>query len=285
MSRRPYSYSVLRYVHDVVTGEFVNVGLVLFAPGHNECAPVVRFEFKDRVQRLRSLFPDIDRSSFADAIRAISRSARVVSRQVEGDGLFSEGDARAVAVRMLPHDGSSLQWSEIGTGLAKDVDKEFHRIAYRMLSQYDKRSEAKRSDEDVWRPVRNAIQEREIPIEFETKIVRGELDKIEFAHAWKNGKIHAYEPLSFDLADAENIRNKARRWVGHLATVLVGEHEPFQAHFIVGKPTDSRLLESYADAVKLLRSAAGEPEVYEEEQIPDLVNKLEDSYRIHVGSQ
>ena len=29
----PYSFSVLRYIHDVVTGEFANVGVVLFAPG------------------------------------------------------------------------------------------------------------------------------------------------------------------------------------------------------------------------------------------------------------
>lgn len=281
MSRRPYSYSVLRYVHDVVTGEFVNVGLVLLAPSLRGCAPIVCFEFKDRVQRLRSLFPDVDRLSFAEAIRAISRSARTVAKQVESDGLFSEGDARAVAIRMLPHDGSSLQWSEIGTGLAKDVEKEFERIADRMLSHYDKRSEAKRSDDDVWRPVRNAILERNISIEFESKIVRGELDAIEFTHAWKNGKIHAYEPLSFDLADAENIKNKARRWVGHLSTVVVGAHDEFQAHFIVGKPTDPRLLDSYADAVKLLRSAAGEPEVYEEAQIPELVDRLEDNYRHH----
>lgn len=28
----PYTYSVLRYVHDVTSGEFVNVGVVLYSP-------------------------------------------------------------------------------------------------------------------------------------------------------------------------------------------------------------------------------------------------------------
>lgn len=284
MSRRPYSYSVLRYVHDVVTGEFVNVGVVLLAPAKGDARPIVRFEFKDRIQRLRSMFPDVDRSAFADTIRAISRAARSVAKDIQGDSLFLEGDARTVAIRMIPHDGSSLQWSAIGTGLAKDVEKEFRRIANRMLSHYDKRAEVKRSDDDIWRPVRAAILERKIGIEFESKTVRGDLDAIEFTHSWKNGKIHAYEPLSFDLADADNIKNKARRWFGHLGAVGTGAHEEFQAHFIVGKPSDPMLLGSYEAAVKILRSAAGSPEVYEEEQIPELIDKLEDSYRHHMNA-
>lgn len=283
MSRRPYSYSVLRYVHDVVTGEFVNVGIVFLTASMGDARPIVRFEFKDRIQRLRSLFPDVDRSAFASAIAAVRRAARAVAKDIESDSLFLEGNARTVATRMLPHDGSSLQWSAVGTGLAKDVDQEFRRIANRMLSHYDKRTEVKRSDDDVWRPVRAAILERNIGIEFETKIVRGDLDTIEFTHSWKNGKIHAYEPLSFDLADADNIKNKARRWFGHLGAVGTGAHEEFQAHFVVGKPSDPKLLSSYEAALKILRSAAGSPEVYEEEQIPDLIDKLEDSYRHHMN--
>ena len=27
--KTPYSFSVLRYIHDIVTGEFINVGVVL----------------------------------------------------------------------------------------------------------------------------------------------------------------------------------------------------------------------------------------------------------------
>ena len=193
MSRRPYSYSVLRYMHDIVTGEFVNVGIVFLAPGHNGYAPVVLTEFKDRIQRLRPLFPDIDWSAFVSTIAAINRASRTVAKQVEADRLFSSGDARAVALRMLPHDGSSLQWSDVGTGIAKDIDKEFNRIADRMLSTYDRRTEARKTDEDVWRPVRQALAERHLPIEFEPKVIRGSVDTIEFAHSWKNGQIHAYE--------------------------------------------------------------------------------------------
>jgi Protein of unknown function (DUF3037) len=30
--QQPYTYTILRYVHDVTTGEFVNVGVVMHLP-------------------------------------------------------------------------------------------------------------------------------------------------------------------------------------------------------------------------------------------------------------
>ncbi len=281
MSRRPYSYSVLRYVHDIVTGEFINVGIVFLAPGDGADGPVVLAEFKDRIQRLRPLFPDIDRAAFVSSIGAIRRAAKGIAKQVESDRLFSSGDARAVALRMLPHDGSSLQWSDVGTGIAKDVQKEFNRIANRMLSTYDRRTEARKTDEDVWRPVRQALADRHIAIEFEPKVIRGSVDTIEFKHSWKNGQMHAYEPVSFDLADGDNIKDKARKWMGHLAAANIGASDDFKAYFIAGSPSDERLLPAYRTALEILRSAPSAPDVYEEGDLEDLVNLIEDDFRHH----
>lgn len=284
MSRRPYSYSVLRYVHDIVTGEFVNVGIVFLAPEHDGYSPVLMSDFKERIQRLRPLFPDIDRHAFVASIGALRRAAKVISKDVASDRLFSSGDARAVALRILPHDGSSLQWSGVGTGIAKNLSKEFERIADRMLSTYDRRSEARKTDEDVWRPIRLALAERKVPIEFEPKVIQGSVDTIEFKHSWKNGQIHAYEPLSFDLTDADNIKDKARKWMGHLASVKIGAHDEFKAYFIAGRPTDDRLMPAYETALSILRAAPSSPNVYEETDVDELVNVIEDEFRHHHAS-
>ncbi|WP_137679533.1 DUF3037 domain-containing protein [Aurantiacibacter suaedae] len=285
VSRRPYSYSVLRYVHDVVTGEFVNVGLVFFAPAARGEKPVVLFEFKERIQRLRPLFPDIDRKSFVTAIAAVRRNAVKVARNAEKEGFFSSTDARSLATQMLPHDGSSLQWSKAGTGIAKDTAREFHRIANRMLSAYDKRNENRRSDEDVWRPVRQALHDRDVEIDLEPKTIAGSVDTIEFQHTWVNGQIHAYEPLSFDLADAGNIRDKARRWRGNLDAAADGVACRFKAYFIAGKPSDSNLIDAYHSALEILRQAETSPEVYEESEIDLLVSEIEQAVGLHRSQQ
>src|SRR5690606_19285420 len=120
--------------------------------------------------------------------------------------------------------------------------------------------------------------------EFEKKVIQGEVDSIEFRHSWKNGKIHAYEPVSFDLTDGDNIKDKARKWMGHLAAANIGARDEFQAYFIVGKPSDPRLMSSYQTAVEILKSAPSGPEVYEEGQVGDLVDKIEDRYRHHTSA-
>ncbi|MGE4304742.1 MAG: DUF3037 domain-containing protein [Novosphingobium sp.] len=279
MSRRPYSYTVLRYVHDIVTGEFVNVGLVFTAPAHDGQPPVVLFDFKDRIRRLRSMFPNIDRSAFVDAMDAMRRSARALAKQVQADRMFSNDDARTLSLRMLPRDGSSLQWSDIGTGVSRDLAKDFERISDRMLSEYQVRSENKRQDDDVWRPVYQALKERAVEVDLEPRVIDGQVDSIEFRHAWKNGKVHAYEPLSFDMADASNIRDKARRWRGNLDAAMTGATEQFKAYFIAGRPSDPSLMDAYEAALQILRQAAGQPEVYDETQIEELVSRIESDVR------
>jgi len=282
MSKRPYSYTTLRYIHDVVTGEFVNVGLVLFAPATTEHGAELLFKFKERITRVRGMFPDVDRPAFVSAMKAISRRTAGLRSEVCRKDLFTEEmTAKSVALKVLPHDGSSLQWGAVGTGIAADLKKTFEKVALRMLSTYDHHNTSRRSDEDVWRPIRQLLIERKVDIEFEAQVITGDVDSIEFRHSWRNGMIHAYEPLSFDMAEADSIKDKARRWVGHLSTAQIGATEDFRAHFIAGKPTNSALMPAYNTAIQILRNSPGEPRVYEEGEEEDLVNLIEDEFRHH----
>jgi hypothetical protein len=268
-----------------VTGEFVNVGLVLFAPRHLDQPPVLRFEFKERIGRLRGLFPDFNRAAFQSAIRSIRRNAKSVAKDIERPDLFSiDGDVLAVAHKIIPHDGSSMRWSDISTGVSPELSKTFERACHRMLSLYDRHIASGRTDEDIWRPVHRALVERRVKIDFESKVIIGDLDSIEFRHSWKNGKVHAYEPLSFDLADAERIKDKARKWFGHMSTVQIGNAEDFKAYFIVGQPDDKALLPAYEAAVRILKSAPSNPEVYEESEVDLLVDSIEDQFRSHIAA-
>jgi hypothetical protein len=101
------------------------------------------------------------------------------------------------------------------------------------------------SDEDVWRPVEAKLKEHGVKVELEPKRIHGNTDTVEFHHAWKNGRWHVYEPLSFDLADADNIKDKARRWLGHLSAVKVGATDDVQVHFIVVRPQSASLVPAY----------------------------------------
>lgn len=280
-TKGPYSYVVLRYVHDVLTGEFVNVGVVMVAPREGKLLAKTR----KTIGRLRPVFPDIDRHAFVEEMGAIDRGINRIRKQVASEGLFSgQKNASDYARMILPFDDSTLQWSATGSGLSGDAEKTFDRLYERFVSRYDSPSLNRRSDDDIWRPVKELLSERGVKLDLESKVVTGTTDSIEFSRAWKNGCWHAYEALSFDLADSDGIKDKARRWRGHLAAASDGATEDIRLHFIIGRPENNSLAEAYENAIEILRGAPFEPEVFDESQVEDFVNRIEDEVREHVAN-
>ena len=276
--KRPYSYTILRYVHDVVSGETLNVGIVMYAP----LAGFFSWETRKTIGRLRYVFPDLVRAEFVEAMRAVDRGLRTLEKQVTGYPLLGEkGDARSHALKVLPHDHSALQWSAVRTGLTADPAKTFARLYERYVARYDRQADRRRTDEDVWRPVRDMLAERDVSIPFGSKVVTGKHDRIEFTKAWKNGRWHAYEPVSFDLADADHIKDKARKWRGHLSGVEDGSTEDIDLHFLLGRPQNPSLLSAYEAAKQILDGARWAKEVLDEQDVGRLVATLEDEYRAH----
>lgn len=276
-SLAPYSYTVLRYVHDVLTGEFVNVGVVLV---HERC---VKFKTKTTIGRIKGVFPDVDRAAFLSAMYAARRALQSVAKKHSTSGLFqSEATAEAIAREAVAVDDSSLQWSPQGGGVSENTDGTLDRLYERFVTRYDAHYPSRRTDDDIWRPVRQKLEERNIAQVFQEKTIHGSLDDIVFKHAWKNGMWHVYEPLSFDLADADGIKTKAREWLGHLSAVVAGgSTENFKPHFIVGAPSNDALRNAYHSAVAILKKAPNEPEVFEESEVDTLVSQIEDEVVAH----
>jgi Protein of unknown function (DUF3037) len=281
IKKQKYSYTALRYVHDVMTGEFVNVGIVLFVPS----TATVKVKTRSTIGRIKDIFPDLQRVAFVNAMKAIDRGIKKVSKECAETSLLSRDvDAGALARMALPSDDSSLQWSPVGGGLTDDVDKTFERLFERLVARYDTHSAHRRTDDDVWKPVRDKIAERNIDVELIKKTITGTSDEIAFEHAWKNGKWHAYEPISLDMADAEGIKDKARKWRGHLDAVHDGASEQVKLHLVIGAPSQLSLIPAYENAVKILSSSPFQPTIYSEDQIDELVDQFEDEVRAHAAA-
>ena len=278
-SKMAYSYTLLRYVHDVLTGEFVNVGVVVFVPSTG----VVKFKTRATIGRLKGIFPDIDRSAFVSSMYAIRRALQRIAKSEANAGfLKTEGDAVSIGNKAVPADYSSFQWSSSGSGLTSHAEETVDRLYERFVSRYDTHSRNRRTDDDVWRPVRQMLEERNLAQRLQEKSIRGGLDDIIFKHAWKNGQWHVYESLSFDLADADGIKSKAREWLGHLSAVVAGgEAERFKPHFIVGAPSNVALNEAYRTALAILETAPNSPEIFEETELDNLVSQIENEVRAH----
>lgn len=274
--RLAYTYTILRYRHDPVAGEAINVGIVLHCPKAGFLAARVR----ETVGRLTKTFPDASRSSVMETLRIIER--RVDRLRVQELATFFDRDASAVtyAKRALADEDSCFVWSEIRTGVAVDPQSALQKLYDRFVAQYDSEGRTTRDDNAVWQPVRELLAQRNLTDRLQEKEIVSPLDRVSFDHAWKNGSWHCYQPLSFDLASPDSIREKAAKWSGHMLG-LSQSSENFQPYFFVGAPTQPELNEDYQRAVRLLRASPNRPEVFEEADTAAFVDRIEDEMREH----
>jgi hypothetical protein len=276
-TKTQYTYSILRYRHDPLTGEFANVGVVVHAPSRR----FLDAKARHTLGRLPRIFPDLNAEAFKTAVRSIERAIKRLAS--EADDLFAAfADAGAFAKKVLPDDDSSFIWGPIGSGLTSDPVDTLDKLYDRFVGRYDERAPYHRDDADVWKPVRDRLEQLNLADRLQAKTIRSSLDHVEFKHALKNGGWHCYQPISFDLANEENIREKARRWVGHMLA-LQDASEHFKPYFFIGLPSDRNLSSACDAARRILELSPGQPQIVEETMIETFIHGIEDQMRSHDG--
>jgi len=278
-----YSYTVLRYVHDVVTGEFVNVGVALFAPDAGYLNAICRTTYR----RVSTAFPGLK----GDHFRAVMRHVQARFEQM-GERLSTEAPSPngktllEIAGSVLPPDDSSFQWGPVGVGLAIDPSQKLESLFNRMVMRYDEAAPLRhrRTDDDVWRNFKRDLEQRRLLRFFEPKTIAVQGDEVRFDHAWKNGVWHCIEPVSFDMATAESIRDKAHKLLGQFTSVQ-GASENFRLYMLVAPPDDEALARAYESAISILQKMPCEKEIFLEDARSSLADRLEREVEAHLKQQ
>lgn len=276
-----YTYSVLRYVHDVTSGEFVNVGVALYAPQAHYLSAICRTTYG----RLSKVFPGVNAEHFKALMRHIQNSFETQGERLSSElPLTSYSSVLEIAQSVLPKDDSSLQWSAAGSGRTDDPAQALEKLFNRMVMRYEERQvSSSRSDDDVWRHFKRDLEERQILQRFQPKTISVQDDEVEFQHSWKNGKWHCLEPISFDLAAAESIKEKAHRWFGQLASIQ-GAADQFKVYLLVGAPQQESLQPAFQRAMSMLQRIPGEKEIVLEKDALGLATRIAREVKEHERS-
>jgi hypothetical protein len=253
---------------------------------HAPKACFLRAAFRKTYGRMSKLYPDLEGSSLTGDFRRFETAVQRLEESRARD-LFSKDAGVDVFARQVVDDpAGAYVWSDVGRGITANPEEELEKLFARYVTRYDASQPTRRSDADVWKPARDLLAERQLASLFQPKVIRSSRDEVEFEHAWKNGVWHCVQPLSFDLSDEESIRQKAARWVGHMAGLQKAE-EAFVPYFIVGKPSQPGLRAAYQRAVDFLGEApsATPPKVVTEEQVHSFVDQIEGEMAEHVKEQ
>ncbi len=266
-----YSYTVLRYVHDTTTGEFLNVGVVLSAPEARYASAMCRQTYG----RLSKTFPGVSGDHFRSLMKYIQARIEELGDRFNGELPLSDAKtALDFAQSILPKDDSSLQWSPLGSGLTNDPSRTLEQLFDRLVSRYDEKSPREgRNDQDVWRSFKRSLEERQVLHHFQPKKIAVQDDEIEFEYAWKNGVWHCLEPLSFDLAEADSLKDKAHRWLGQMTSVQATEAH-FKLYFLIGQPSQDELRPAFDNAMSILRKIPGDKQIFFEQDAAKLAEVI-----------
>ncbi len=276
-----YTYTVLRYVHDTTTGEFVNVGVALYAPQMRYASALCRSTYG----RLSKVFPGINAEHFKNLMRHIQARFEEFGEQLSSQlPLEPVNTVEEFARRILPADDSALQWAPMGSGRCADPAETLERLFNRMVMRYeDKATRERRTEDDVWRHFKRSLEARQLLQYFEPKSIAVRDDEIEFQHTWKNGVLHCLEPVSFDLSSPDSIKDKAHRWLGRI-TSIANASEKFRLYFLVGQPQDEELAGAFDSALSILRKIPVETTIFREQQVEEMSELLAREVETHFSS-
>lgn len=131
--KSPFSYVVLRYMHDVFTREFVNIGVVVYCPQ----AGFLQMKGVTRMKRALGFFPGMDSSSVIKTLRFMESCFAAFHKSPQQSLRFETLDAASIAKAILPTDDSSLQWSPPGGGVTEDPAQVLAELFERMVTRHE----------------------------------------------------------------------------------------------------------------------------------------------------
>lgn len=277
--KTPYSFSVLRYIHDIVTGEFINVGVVLYSPKASFLSAICT----SRYGRLSKMFSNVSGEHYRQVSRYIQ--ARL---EEEGERLSTElpFDKLPVSVlefttKVLPLDDSSLQFSSEGYGITENPQETLEHLYNRYVEKYYERTEKiSRSDEDVWKVFKKPLEEKRIIGYFKPHQIVGNNYDYEFKYCWKNERWHIHEPVSFDLIEPTYITDKANGWLGRIISLHDGG-ESFKLNIFLGAPQDDKLKSAFVKAQNIMHRMPCDHEFVKEDEADDFAESLKKEIEAH----
>jgi hypothetical protein len=132
----PYTYTVLRYVHDIGTAEFINVGVVVAACG----APCVAAKFKTDYGRVKGAFPSLDAEVFLARMTRLQTCFDAIDAARCAEVQVREGTSITALTRsVLALEDSALHWSPPASGIGGPLAATLPSLFERFVIRHDLR--------------------------------------------------------------------------------------------------------------------------------------------------
>ena len=274
-------YQIVRYIHDQVTGEFVNIGVIVYQPE----LQFLQAKFINRFSRITQFFNNVNGNHLLSTLRLFNQKLNLESERLSE--LFSDHRSLVeITSSILPKDDRALVCSELMYGIDLSPDAFLEDNYERLIAKYfDSPKADQRDDSWVWKKVYKEHFDRVgLSGKLTPHTISTETDHIEFDKAWKNGVWNIYQTLSFDLKRTDAIKNKVYRWSGILNEIEKTQ-EDFNLYFLTSGQNRHKNLNKFIQNTLLdERYKHLNVTLVVEKEASEFAQKVKKEIEAHIGS-
>ncbi|WP_026902426.1 DUF3037 domain-containing protein [Pedobacter glucosidilyticus] len=229
-----YNYQILRYIHDQVTGEFVNVGIVLFEAE----SKFLKSKVLSKFSRISNFFGEINGYFLLSALKHFQTE---ITAYTTKNDISSDSSLNTITGNILLKDDSALILSDVKSGLDINAEAALEDLYKRLVEKYIvEPGGEKRSDAYAWRKVyKEYFDKYGITSKLKDHTVNTNNDTIKFDKSWKNGVWNCYQTLSFDLQKEDSIKGKVYKWSGIIRELETAD-EKMNLYFLTTSPKSDK---------------------------------------------
>jgi Protein of unknown function (DUF3037) len=242
---KKYQFQIVRYVHDRVTGEFVNIGVVVYIPE----ARFLAAKFISKFSRLSHFFGDLNGQVLLNSLRHFDKEISLISTRLAKNDIFEKfSSIEEITNAILTADDSALECCPMNYGIDLSGEAALDDLFERRINKYNHDSHKDSHDDRyVWRKVyKKYFDANGITGKLEEHAVHTDHDTIQFDKAWKNGVWNCYQTISFDLKKTDSIKSKVYKWNG-IVSELEHSNEALHLYFLTVSPSCNKTINKFIE--------------------------------------
>ncbi|HWK56518.1 MAG TPA: DUF3037 domain-containing protein [Parapedobacter sp.] len=244
---KTFEYQLLQFQPDKVSGEFLNIGVVVF----DVAGQRVAFDLLNSAAGIAQLFSGIPTRYLTKQLHTLYSGLNKIKQSLQNDlPLRQYASVEEITRAVFPRDDSAVLFSDVRKTLGVDLDTVTAELAHRMITvrHLDKGRDDVKSDRELWAKVyKRYFDERNISQYLVPRTVTTKYAEITFDHSWQNGHVNFFESANFDLLREDSIKNKVRRWAGQIDE-LATSNEDYHLYLFSQMPTGKPDLAQYINS-------------------------------------
>lgn len=273
---KKYQYQIIRYVHDHATGEYVNVGVLMYSKEHK----FLSFLSTPKYHRITEFFPGADGKQILKLLKHIQLRVQQLKSQ---DFHSLPEQIEALGAHILQPEDNAIRFSS--PFFAVDINLEIA-LSDLFHSQVDKYADRKKgvntlNDDEVWKlRYKKFFDQYGIPDRLKPHEVILPNDSFTFDYSWKNEIWHSYEPVSFELQKLESVKDKVYKWAGRIKG-LEQTQEPLHLTLLTSIAPGHRHSEEFIREYLEVQHPRLVVEIVTADQAEDLAKKISEEFKQH----